>query len=191
MKVNDFIKKYEHIWDKNPKGLLEKYDYQKKLTDELDQLKPAHVDFETIFKIVLWKVNRFPYINEDQIKKLKKVSNFTEHKQAEALIKELLMIEGIALPMASTILRFINPNVFQIIDERAYRVLFPDQKKYPSKPQKITDGYLNNSIAIYFAYLDKLHEICDEKLLPFKFADRILYELDKELGHTIGKKKKT
>lgn len=152
MKVNDFIKKYEHIWDKNPKGLLEKYDYQKKLTDELDQLKPAQVDFETILKIVLWKVNRFPYINEDQVKKLKEVSNFTEHKQAEVLLKELLMIEGIALPMASTILRFINPNVFQIIDERAYRVLFPDQKKYPSKPQKITDGYLNNSIAIYFAY---------------------------------------
>lgn len=42
---------------------------------------------------------------------------------AEEILRKLLMTPGIRLPMASTILRFKNPNVYQIIDQRAYRFL--------------------------------------------------------------------
>jgi len=89
--------------------------------------------------------------------------------------------------MASTILRFINPSVFQIIDDRAYRVLFDGEAKYPTKPVKITDKYINTSIDIYFKYLNELHRVCSEEL-PFEFADRILYKLDIQLGNKIGDK---
>jgi len=91
------------------------------------------------------------------------------------------------LPMASTILRFVNSSVFQIIDDRVYRVLFPGENKYPSKPVEITESYLDNNVEIYFRYLDKLSEICD-KNFPFVDADRILYKLDIEIGNKIGDK---
>ncbi|MCB1676005.1 MAG: hypothetical protein KDI01_06925 [Halioglobus sp.] len=88
--------------------------------------------------------------------------------------------------MASTILRFLNPRVFQIIDDRAYRVLLPGREKYPTKPARITDGYVKKSVAIYFDYLNELWGIASDKL-PFENADRILYQLDITLGNNIGK----
>ncbi len=86
--------------------------------------------------------------------------------------------------MASTILRFINPKVFQIIDDRVFRVL--DLKgSIPNKPQKINDKYLEKCCNIYFGYLDELHKICNDNL-PFELSDRILYLLDIKLGNKIG-----
>ncbi len=59
--------------------------------------------------------------------------------------------------MASTILGFLNPSVFQIIDDRVYRVVHPSKAKYPVKPQKVHERYLTTSADIYFEYLDELH----------------------------------
>jgi hypothetical protein len=90
--------------------------------------------------------------------------------------------------MASTILRFLNPKTFQIIDDRAYRVLLPREAKYPSKPNKLTETYVTTSIEVYFKYLDELHKVSSRKL-PFHMADRILYQLDIELGNAIGSRR--
>jgi len=40
---------------------------------------------------------------------------------------------------------------------------------------------------MYFDYLDELRKVASEKL-PFELADRILYQLDIELGNKIGQK---
>lgn len=185
--MNTFIEQHKDFWGDDPSSLMEEYNYHPELTEELDSLTPDFLNKEQIYKIVLWKLNRFPYISNELMYMLKGVATIKpkKHKEAESMIRELLKTSGIALPMASTILRFINPNAFQIIDDRAYRVLLPGEPKYPSKPQKSISTYVEKSIDIYFKYLDRIHEISNENL-PFSQADRILYQLDIKLGNKIG-----
>lgn len=185
--MGHFIDQYKEIWGEDPQSLMGDYNYHLELTKELDELNSEDLSSEILYKIVLWKLNRFPYITDKLLEVVKGAAKIApkSHEKARGIISELLKTPGIALPMASTILRFINPSTFQIIDDRAYRVLFPGASKYPSKPQKITEGYINRSIDIYFMYLDKLHEITSKKL-PFILADRILYQLDVKLGSKIG-----
>ena len=157
------------------------------MTSELDEMEIEELDRETLFKVVLWKVSRYPYVSDLLLQKISSVRNLNqgEHEQAHDLLAEMLRTHGIALPMASTILRFVNPTVFQIIDDRAYRVLLPGEAKYPTKPSPITEGYVNRSIEIYFAYISKIMEVSG-KGFPFEQADRILYQLDLKLKNQIG-----
>lgn len=96
------------------------------------------------------------------------------------LLWKLLATPGIRLPMASTILRFKNPNIYQIIDQRAYRFLVGiDLKNYFSN--------IEQQIEYYLEYLTELRIKCEEKKIPFEKADKVLYQLDKEnnSGHKI------
>jgi hypothetical protein len=187
--MSEFIREYNKIWGDDPRSLLQQYSYHPELTTRLDSLKPEDFGREILYEIVLWKLSRYPYVKPELLEQLKCVSALSpkEHEKARQTIDTLLRSPGIALPMASTILRFLNPSVFQIIDDRAYRALLPGRAKYPSKPAKITDDYIKTSIDIYFAYLQELHKVSSEKL-PFESADRILYQLDIILGNSIGEK---
>lgn len=133
--MSDFIEEYSDQWGDDPTSLLDDYDYHPELTGELDELDAKNFNHETLYKIVLWKLSRFPYISDDLVNKLKsiKVIEPKKHQEVRDILRKLLNTPGIALPMASTILRFINPNTFQIIDDRSYRVLLPGEAKYPSK----------------------------------------------------------
>lgn len=185
--MTDLISKYKTVWGDDPKKLLDEYSYLRELTVKLDALKPEDLDIKTFYEIVLWKLNRFPSIQDDLLDELKKVGTLKprQHREAKPVLNKMLKSPGIALPMASTILRFLNPSVFQIIDDRVYRVVHPGKAKYPAKPQKVNERYLTTSSNIYFEYLDELHKLSSEKL-PFDKADRILYELDIKLGNKIG-----
>lgn len=81
--------------------------------------------------------------------------------------------------MVSTVLRFALPNHFQIIDQRVYRIITPEEHilKLPHNKDK--------KVELYFDYLEKLRVICNQNLIPFKKADRILYELDKKVNGDI------
>jgi len=183
--------KAKKILGDNPIELLKDYRFQSVLTTKLDKHNFKTLDRETFYEIVLWKLNRFPIVTEDLLRRLSALKKIKpgNHRKSETLLIELLNCEGIALPMASTILRFINPKAFQIIDDRVYRVIMNGGRKYPNKPAKRTgkgfELYLNQSVKTYFNYLDRLHEVCHEKL-PFEKSDRILYLLDIELGNKIG-----
>jgi hypothetical protein len=110
-----------------------------------------------------------------------------EHRDANDLLRDLLHVNGIGLPMASTIFRFINPEVFQIVDDRAHRAIkpfLPDgfKVRYPkTKPpidkKKRWQNYLKKSCDRYFAYLDTLRKHSSANF-PFRMADRILYQVD-------------
>jgi hypothetical protein len=76
--------------------------------------------------------------------------------------------------MASTFLRFKNNNVFQIIDQRVYRLIY-------GKPLKVynrTEKNIHDSVELYFNYLDDLYEISATKGIPFFQSDRVLYKMD-------------
>ncbi len=76
--------------------------------------------------------------------------------------------------MASTILRFRNKNIYQIIDQRAYRFLKGKNLKLKAN--------IESQIELYLSYLKKLRGKCDELNIPFENADRIFYMLDKDLN---------
>lgn len=199
-KYEEFLSKYEkYVSDNSFRNFCnEEFNYQPELTSALDsiQLQGGNLSREQFYEIVLWKLNRFPVISDDLLKKLdalKGISAFD--KESESLLIELLSAPGISLPMASTILRFLNPQVFQIVDDRAFRVVqkeFPDtlKVKYRVKPFNLKGkaglAWINESVDIYSRYLRCLRELFPEPK-DFFFADRILYLIDKKEGNLIGK----
>ena len=97
-----------------------------------------------------------------------------EHRKGEIVLNILLNTKGVDLPMASTILRFRNPRVFQIIDRHAYRAVYG--KNYP-----IYIGSPNDrKIEKYFDYIDELITLCEQRELDFQSIDRLLYIFDKK-----------
>lgn len=156
-------------------AFLNEYEYQPKLTRKLDDLRYASVITPDLLnEIVLWKVNRYVSLDEDQLSRISELATLKpgEHRGARSILEELLDIHGVGLPMASTVFRFRNPAVFQIIDRHAYRALYgQDYKPRTTKASK--------KIEVYFSYLDDLRRLCDVKGLRFEIADRALYIFDK------------
>src|SRR4030067_3156173 len=131
------------------------YKFQPELTKRLDNLENVSIDQSLINEIVLWQVNRYVCLDNENMEQLKKLKLLKagEHKNANDILKALLGVNGVDLPMASTILRFINPKVFQIIDRHAYRAVYG--RKYSlyqtTSPER--------KISVYFEYLDNLTEL--------------------------------
>jgi hypothetical protein len=193
MTVDEIIQTHgERLREQNGELLLKAYKYQPQLTARLDGLVAEEFTNQTIYEVVLWKLGRFPEFTEDllrQVNDLKGISvlNGKYRQQVSSTLRSLLSTKGIQLPMASTILRFRNPGVFQIIDERAYRIVCDGEPDYPSKPAyKVSNGYLQTCIDIYFSYLAKLKKLADKLQLDFSKLDRILYQLDIELGNRLS-----
>ena len=162
--------------DRNNDG----YKYQPELTPKLDELD---VDFDqnVINEIVLWKVNRYVSLDDETLELINQIDkNATEvdEELTKSVLKKLLNTNGVRLAMASTILRFKNPKIYQIIDQRVYRFIYGEELKYPLKD-------IDEQIKIYLAYLQKLKEVCDEHKIDFVLADRILYSMDKEHNKNI------
>jgi len=120
------------------------------LTEELDGIGDADFDELTLLKIILWKVHRYAELGDDLLGKLNSLRSLEaeERETARPVLEALLKTPGIDLPMASTILRFRNPAVFQIIDQRAYRSIMPEDK-YPL----YTASSVEKKVSVYFEYL--------------------------------------
>ncbi len=162
---------------------IEDYSYQDLLTPKLDGLK-GDFNQEIINEIVLWKVNRYAKMESKTLELLNKITKEDKVLDKELLrniLIQLLGQKGIRLAMASTILRFKNPNLYQIIDQRVYRFIYGKELKYSL-------SNIEEQINVYLEYLEKLKSDCEEKDIPFSEADRILYMMDKK--HNSGKKLK-
>lgn len=150
------------------------FDYQSKLTRRLDIIS-GDFDQSIINEIVLWKINRYAELNEsalDLLNQINKRSKKINIELTKKVLEALLNTKGIKIPIASTILRFKNPKLYQIIDQRAYRFIYKKELKIPNR----TAGQIN----LYLDYLSKLKEVCAECNIPFHHSDRILYSLDKK-----------
>ena len=166
--------------------LLSRFKYQPKLTPLLDNYD-KDFDQNIINEIVLWKVNRYAEIPEfilDKINKIDKGSNILDKSLTQEIIAELLKSEnsGFGLPMISTILRFKNPCIYQIIDQRVYRFIYGENLKLK---QTSTQTEINKQIELYIKYLTDLRTKCDELGITFTNADRILYLADKVLNKDV------
>lgn len=152
------------------------YNYQTELTTKLDRLD---TDFNQniINEIVLWKVNRYAAIDSETlnlINQIKKDDTQLNPELTGAILLRLLSKEqkGFRLAMASTVLRFKNPKVYQIIDQRVFRFLYGKELKY-------SETNINEQITIYLDYLQKLKDVCAEHSVNFETADRVFYTMDK------------
>lgn len=166
------------------------YNYQQKLTEILDSYGSSHSfrDVE-ILLMTLWKVNRYPDMDSiskclPELNKLADCKTLVEAKsKAIDVLQILLNAKGVRLPMASTYLRFRNPHVFQIFDQRVWRQVCShykmDEKKY--YPQ-MRNGKL---IDLYFDYLTKLREMAEKENVQFEIADRYFYLDDRRKGNTV------
>lgn len=157
------------------------FDYQDKLTKKLDKFS-SNLNQETINEIVLWKVNRYVELRQDTLLKLNainKTDKAFDEVAVRVLLKELLTTKGIKIAMASTILRYKNPNLFQIIDQRVYRILYGQKMKTTSSKN------LEENISTYLKYLIDLREACKILQIPFDSSDRILYMADKRINGDI------
>ena len=139
------------------KTFLAQYNYQPELTARLDNLEGTTVDQALINDIVLWKVNRYVKVNNDIVRQISelKVLKAGEHRKSKKELSTLLELNGVDLPMASTIMRFINPAVFQIIDRHAYRAVY--EKKYPLYTSTPTE----RKLSVYYDYIDELIKLCE------------------------------
>ncbi len=168
------MKAIESVEDLNI--FLNLYKYQPELTKRLDNIGDDQLLPGLINEIVLWKVDRYVDLDENILIKLNEIKTLSngEHRKCNNLIEQLLKVHGVDLAMASTLLRFRNPKVFQIIDRHAYRAVYgEDFPLYSSSPS-------NRKIELYFDYIDQLIWLCKEKQLDFKTIDRLLYIFDKK-----------
>jgi hypothetical protein len=162
------------------------------LTSYLDNKSNSNFDQEIINEIVLWKVNRYLSTEKaDWLKdfnELKNIDNVEEHKEKiKAVLQKMLLTRMVQLPMASTLLRFRNPEIFQIIDERTFRLIFANDD---AARRKYNSTKADKKIDLYFEYLKQLREKCKSKNIPFSESDRLLYQFDKEENGDFKKKKK-
>jgi hypothetical protein len=164
------------IQDHNPSTgelLNLEYNFQPELTEKLDKVK-SDFDQELINEIVLWKTNRYAELDDETLNLINKIdpkAEFIDSALTGEVLMHLLETKGIRLPMASTILRFRNPKIYQIIDQRVYRMIYGTEMKIKTN--------LNDNIIQFLDYLTELRNVCNLYQIPFSESDRILYEYDK------------
>ncbi len=169
------------------------FDFQPELTPKLDERK-GKLDQNWINEVVLWKVDRYASVDAATLKLLKKIdpeATAIDETLTRDILQQLLSLNGFQIPMASTVLRFVNPHIYQIIDQRVFRVLYgesggngteivqvyKDSKGAKSKPK------IEAAIVQYLQYLKDLRKACKKlKKVPFELADRILYMADRRLN---------
>jgi hypothetical protein len=160
------------------------FNYQKDLTNRLDKIdKPF--DQALINEIVLWKLNRFAEVDVDILNAINDIDTHTkvlDLNKTRNILFMLLKKKGIKLPIASSILRFRNKNIYQIIDQRVYRILYKEENL---KLRKNSEEDLKQQIELYLKYLTDLRFVCEKLTIPFCDSDRILYMADKRINKGI------
>ncbi len=159
-----------------------KFEYQKRLTNKLDSLN-EDFDQNILNEIVLWKVNRYALFSDDLISLVNSIkSNETklDREKVSNILTGLLKTKGVKLPMASTILRFRNPSLFQIIDQRVFRIIYPKETLKLSTYN--SDKNIKFQADLYIKYLEDLRNICNKMEIPFEKSDRILFMADRRIN---------
>lgn len=191
------LSKYNYSWD----GIVERIQ-NASFTNEQENA-------DIINSIVLWKINRQVTIDNALIMNIRNFSkkltsikdiigNNGNKDELKKLLTEMLKCHGIRIAMASTILKMFNPNVFPIIDQRAYRAVsvllsvwpnvFPinDQQAYRDATQNdLKVGNVDKDVENYIDYIGQV-EKCRKKNCPkieFSKMDAFLYQIDIENGN--------
>lgn len=117
-------------------------------------------------------------MEDDLLEQLVQIKNTKELHIEDDVVKstleQLVPSTGVGYPLASTILKFLRPDVFPIIDVRAYRALFG---------KKIL--YSQYSYDVYVKYCKRIYEVRQRFELPLDTVDEQLYMFDKKYNGAI------
>ena len=152
----------------------EEYKYQEDLTIELDKLD-SDFNQEVINEIVLWKVNRYTKVSDEVLSLLNNINQndtIINIDLTKEILRDLLSTKGIGIAMASTILRFRNPTIYQIIDQRVFRFTHPNGEELNETKDH------EKTILMYLEYLERLRAVCLKHEIPYEESDRTLYLMD-------------
>lgn len=149
----------------NYQEILNRFTYDDE-TEIMDRILKAdrtnyRENVDIINSIVLWKMNRRPQVSEKLIeaiymlKSIKTPIEAAENELTGQVVTELLCSKGMQLPMASTVLHFYYPEVYPIIDQRAYRELYGEE--YPKNLFKI-----EKLVALYVKYMRHVYKYCPD-----------------------------
>lgn len=158
------------------------YNYQLYLTAKLNN-DTSDLDQNRLNEIVLWKLNRYAPFDKDLIEVLNSISQSTneiDFENTKNVLRKLLNTRGVRIAMASTILRFRNPKIYQIIDQRVYRVIYKD--KVLISNSYVSTASIEKDIEIYIKYLEDLRSVCKHLKIDFEEADRLLYMADRRIN---------
>lgn len=135
--------------------------------------KNSQVGIDDLRRIALWKIDRVLNVPDDTIAKLgnlaAKQDLTVEDEIVKDVIQDLLNADGIGFPMASAILKFLRPDVFPIIDVRAYRAFTG------TKPNYSTYTYEK-----YIEYAKELSADAKKRNRALRDMDEQLYRFDQE-----------
>ena len=174
---------------KNKKDTSSKvFNYEPELTSKLDSFtKDDQFTRSTFDEITLWKVSRYPDINKEIIDAVNELAQYNTLDAAICSLKStlslLLKAKGVRLAMASTYLRFRNPQVFQIIDQRVYRQV--QHWKGCAEVELRVPHKIEDQMDLYIQYLRDLRLMCEATGVEFFIADRIFYMEDKIDGNRV------
>lgn len=190
--------KYEEV--------LKEYNYAdpQQVSDAVEKLRDTN-SLEALYMIVLWKTNRL--IPADRLKEIqqkirnlsiKSIKSIKDQNEVRGLLSYMLETPGIRLPMASAILHFYYPDVFPIIDQRAYRAAYLedsffdqefDQERYEKAVKETYPCNISDKKAPdeYFQYIERCNKIIEklqgkEQGISMKTIDQLLYAMDKAAG---------
>ncbi len=164
-----------HIFNPKEHKLNFKFEYNldetQKLRDKFSSRDKITID--DLRRVALWKINRVLDVPEDLLEKLNELALRDDLKYnddfSRDIINSLVKCRGVGFPMVSSILKFIRPDIYPIIDVRAYRALYGKGITY--------SGY---NVDIYFDYISKVYEIRENLDLELHEVDEQLYMFDKE-----------
>jgi hypothetical protein len=168
-----FIKQWLSHYEKRMGNNVCKYEVLAKQT-RLDIKCYQSLSIGTIINIIDWKSSQtwrvLPF-ERDSIKEMQKtIHKILENKECNK-IEELIKIDGIGVPLASTLLHFIFPNKYPIIDFRVIRTL--SQAEQIDHKTKFSKDYYNK----YKKLIIKLKE--KFKDYSIREIDNALFEFDK------------
>ena len=165
------------IYDYNKYSLNYTFDYNLEEKENIkNKLNGQSLSINEIRQIALWKYNRIINIDDEILQNLTNILSEKDITVSCSLVKniiaELLKSQGVGMPLASTILKFLRPDIFPIIDVRAYRALFDKKKR-------------NFKYEDYENYCNKIYEIKEKTGIRLSDIDEKLYEFDKEYNGKI------
>ena len=138
----------------------------------------ARIDVDDLRRVSLWKLNRVLEVSSATLEKLRRVARnqklTLESRGSREALEALVASDGIGFPMATAILKFVNPDVFPIIDVRAYRAYTG------RKPSGATYTFEK-----YAEYARALRRIARARDRPLREIDEQLYCFDKKYNGKI------
>lgn len=127
----------------------------------------ASLSIDDLRRVAFWKLDRVINVPDSVIHHLQHLANekdlTADSDDSRKALESPVDCEGVGFPMASAFLKFLRPDIFPIIDVRAYRALTGTRLRHHSY-----------SVGLYLDYARRVREIANA-------LGKKLYEIDEQL----------